>query len=362
MLDEPLRADAVLAAADLEGNYLDAATVDELAVAAARTPLGRRDLFDRLRSTRGSPKHPLNAEFLDDALRPMSIANRDLRWTEWVRRHQDETIDDLRRLEQHWRSDPVRDRTARLLARWIMWMLTSTVRGLRDQATRTLYWFGRADPAALLDLTIDALDINDPYVSERMLATSYGVVVALKHDAENVDFVDEVLPHATDRIYAAMLAPEAPHATTHLLARNYARRIVEIAVKRHPGLLTEEQMVRTEPPYEEGGIRDWGESEDRNEGEYRDGNHPFGFLSDNPMELLGPDISKYHPDTPQYEKAKANLWWRIYDLGYSLERFGSVDGQLASSSYRRSSREDGSWVDGYGRKYYLDRDMRACGV
>jgi hypothetical protein len=351
MLDEPLRTDAVLAAADLEGDYIDAATVDELAGAAARAPSGRRDLFDRLRSTRGSPKHPLNAEFLDDALRPMSVADRDVRWTEWVRRHQDETLGDLRRLEQRWHSDPARTPADQLLARWVMWMLTSTVRVLRDQATRTLYWFGRAGPVALFDLTIDALDINDPYVPERMLAAGYGVAMALQHDAENGAFVDEVLPHATEQIYEKMFAPGAPHATTHLLARNYARRVIEIAARHRPGVLTEEQLERTRPPYEEDGIREWGESVDRNEGEYRDGNHPFGFLDDDPMDRLGPNISKYRSDTPQYKQAKANLWWRIYDLGYSLEKFGSVDGLLASSSYRRSSHEDGSWVDGYGRKY-----------
>lgn len=351
MLDEPLRTDAVLAAAELEGDYLDAATVDELAMAAARAPSGRRDLFDRLRTTRGSFRHPLNAEFLDDALRPMSVADRDLRWTEWVRRHQDETLGDLRRLEQRWRSEPTCAHSDGLLARWVMWTLTSTVRVLRDQATRTLYWFGRADRATLFDLAVDALVVNDPYVPERMLAAGYGVSMALQHGAENGAFVDEVLPRAAEEIYAAMFAPGAPHATTHLLARNYARRIIEIAVRHQPGILTEEQLERTRPPYEEGGIREWGESEDRNEGEYREGNHPFGFLDEDPMNRLGPDISKYHPDTPQYEKAKANLWWRIYDLGYSLEKFGSVDGQLASSSYRRSSHEDGGWVDGYGRKY-----------
>ncbi len=310
-----------------------------------------RDLFDRLLTTRGSPRHPLNAEFLDDALRTMSVADRDLRCTEWVRRHQDETLGDLQRLEQRWRSDPACAAADRLLARWVKWMLTSTVRVLRDQATRTLYWFGRADPAALFDLAVDALDINDPYVSERMLAAGYGVAMALQHDSENGAFVDEVLPHAAEEIYAAMFASGAPHATTHLLARNYARRIVEISARHHPGRLTQEQLERTKPPYEDGGIRDWGESEDRNEGEYRDGNLPFGFLDDDPTDRLGPSISKYQSDTPQYKQAKANLWWRVYDLGYSLEKFGSVDGQLASSSYRRNSHEDGSWVDGYGRKY-----------
>lgn len=352
LLEEPLRAQALRAAADLEGAYLDATTVEELKALTVRpAAVGSRDLLNRLWQTRGAPNHPLNAGFLDAALRSMPVAERDLRWTEWLRRHQRETASDLERLEARWRTVTVRSPADALRARWVLWTLTSTVRSLRDQATRALYWFGRGDPAALFGLTLGALDINDPYVSERMLAAGYGVAMALQHDAENGAFVDEVLPHAAEQIYAAMFAPGAPQATTHLLARNYARRIIEIAARHHPDVLTEEQLDRTRPPYEEGGIREWGESADRNEGEYRNGNHPFGFLDDDPMDRLGPGISKYRLDTPQYKQAKANLWWRIYDLGYSLEKFGSVDAQLASSSYRRSSHEDGSWVDGYGRKY-----------
>lgn len=351
LLDEPIRTDALRGAADLEGAYLDATTVDELKTLAAQPSTGPRDLLDRLRQTRGAPSHPLNAEFLDAVLRPMTVADRDLRWTEWVQRHRDELLDDLEYLEERWCTNTTqRPLSDRLRAQWVMWTLTSTVRRLRDQATRTLYWFGRGDPAALFDLTLCALDVKDPYVPERMLAAGYGVAMALQYDTENHAFVEEVLPRAAEQLYATMFAPEAPHATTHLLARNYARRIIEIAARHCPDVLTEEQLERTRPPYEEGGIRDWGESEDRNEEEYREGNHPFGFLDD-PMDRLGPDISKYRSDTPQYKEAKANLWWRIYDLGYSLERFGSVDRQLASASYRRGSHEDDGRIVGYGRKY-----------
>ncbi len=351
LLDDPLRSNALRDAADLEGVYLDTATVDALNTLAAQLPGGSRDLFDRLRQTRGAPSHPLNAEFLDAVLRPMTVADRDLRWTEWVRRHHEKLLADLRRLENRWRSNAKRLPDDRLRAQWVMWTLTSTVRMLRDQATRTLYWFGRADPATLFDLTLGALDVNDPYVSERMLAASYGVAMALQHDIKARTFVEETLPSKAENLYAAMFAPGAPHTTTHLLARNYARRTIEIAARHRPNVLTDKQLKRTKPPYEEGGIRDWGESEDKNEGEYRNGNHPFGFLDDDPMDKLGPDISKYRSDTPEYKKAKANLWWRIYDLGYSLERFGSVDSQLTNQSYRWSSKADSRWTDGYGQKY-----------
>jgi hypothetical protein len=55
----------------------------------------------------------------------------------------------------------------------MMWVLTSTVRPLRDKATRALYWYGRRQPEQFLDLVLNSLEINDPYVPERMLAATY---------------------------------------------------------------------------------------------------------------------------------------------------------------------------------------------
>lgn len=87
MVDEPLRGRALRLAAHLEPASLDAATVDALLEFVRE---GDTELLDRLWEVRGSPGHPLNAEALDRALRPMTVADRDLRWTEWLRRNQDD--------------------------------------------------------------------------------------------------------------------------------------------------------------------------------------------------------------------------------------------------------------------------------
>jgi hypothetical protein len=149
-----------------------------------------------------------------------------------------------------------------------------------------------------------------------------------------------------------MFEPGAPHATTHVLARNYARRTIEVAAFHHPDVLTEEQLERTRPPYGDGGIREWGRSEDRNKGEYRDGNSPFNPLYDDPMGELGPSISKYHSGAAEYKEAKANLWWRVYGLGYSFDAFGPVDARINRETFYARRYDDGrGWAEGYGRKY-----------
>lgn len=304
----------------------------------------RQRLLDLSSVVLTRPGHPLNADYWHELLKELPLPERDLSWSEHVRRYQGRAGTLVSLLEQYCvgTNEPpveVADRL-RLLAEHATWVLTSTVKDLRDRATRALYWYGRRFPNEFFALVAESLGIDDPYVPERMLAACYGVAMARRYGPTDRGFVERTLPGWAQALYDAVFAPQAPHATTHLLARNYARRTIEIAAHHRPDVLAGEQLERTRPPYEEGGIRDWGESVDRNHGEYREGNSPIGLLDADPMDRLGPDISKYQSNTPQYKQAKANLWWRIYDLGYSLESFGSVDRQLASASYRRSSHED----------------------
>jgi hypothetical protein len=178
LLPRSLRNNALLGAADLEATYLDSETVGELSALLRQRLPGPRDLFDRLWHTRSSPTHPLNSDLLNTVLRPMSVAERDIRWTEWVRQREDLLVKDLGRLEERWRTLGPRSQSDQLRAQWVMWTLTSTAKKIRDQATRTLYWFGRGEPAALFWLTLNGLGVNDPFVTERLLAASYGVAMA----------------------------------------------------------------------------------------------------------------------------------------------------------------------------------------
>ena len=349
LLDEPLRTAALREAANLEGAYLDAQTVEELAKFAAKPPDRSRDLLDRLWHTRGAPDHPLNAEFLDAVLRPMDMAARDLRWTEWIRRNSDNLLADLQRLEKRWRNRTDRSPADRLRARWVMWTLTSTVRQLRDQATRTLYWFGRGDPMTLFDLTVKGLTINDPYVPERLIAASYGIAMALHNDEQ----LNISLSKYARALFEHLFAKNVAFSTTHILMRDYAKHTIDVALLHNSKLLNSRERVRITPPFRDGGIRVWGESEDRNKDEYRDGNYPFGFDFDNyTIGYLIPKRGNYDFNNPEYIKVKANMWWRIYDIGYSLEKFGEIDKQIASDAFRRHGRAaNGGKTDRYGKKY-----------
>ena len=345
-----LRDRALHGAASLDGAYLDVKTVNEIRQLLVD---GRNEasLYRRLRQTRGSQGYPLNAEFLNAALSSMSLGERDLRWTEWIRVNWENLLADIAWLEQRWQAHANRrSKSERLRAQWLMWLLTSTTREIRDRATKALYWFGRSTPADLFQLTIEALSLNDPYVPERMLAASYGVCMALHCRPNRPKFRTQLLAKLARILYAKIFAVGAPNSTTHELLRDYARRIIELAQIHTPDLLTAQHKSRTVPPFKDGGIRNWQVVADSNEDKYRSGNSPLGMdFANYTIGNLVPSRSNYNFSHPEYKQVVGSIIWRIYQLGYTLEAFGEVDQQIAALHYRdRGTRPP---TERYGKKY-----------
>ncbi len=323
-----------------------------------------RDFFFKsAETTVGHPNHPFNASFWSERLSALSMAERDLSWTEYIRynrysfRNRYSFEDMVIRFEETCQNpqdiSALSAKHLHLMAEYIMWILTSTVRPLRDQATRALYWYGRRFPQEFFGLVIKSFTINDPYVSERMLAATYGIAMARQNDFEDTSFVTEVLPSYGKQLYEAMFKPEASHATTHILARDYAKRTIDIALIHHPDLLTEDERERITPPFTDGGIREWDESEDRNKGEREKGPAPLHLDFENyTLGRLVKDRGNYDYEHDEYKRVRANIFWRIYDLGYSLESFGKIDDRLIEENYRKYGRSaDGRKTDRYGKKY-----------
>jgi hypothetical protein len=316
----------------------------------------RKTLIRLAEATTTQTQHPLNAVFWSKRLLELSIAERDSCWTEYVRENEEHFQGIVTRFERLCVDRDATSSIARerchLMAQQLMWTLTSTVRALRDRATRALYWYGRWMPDRFFDLVISSLEVNDPYVSERMLAATYGVVMARHIEFTDSAFCAGALRRYGTGLYEAMFRKNAPHGTTHILMRDYARRTIELAMVHHPNLLTPEQCQRITPPFSEGGIRKWGESEDRNEEEYRDGNAPIQMDFGNyTMGRLVKDRSNYDFENTEYKTVRRNIFWRLYDLGYSLERFGQIDKQIARMDWGFGRAENGGKIDRYGKKY-----------
>ena len=333
---------------EISPKYITDNCVDRISHIFLERPDSRIPLLKLAESTVGHPNHPFNALFWSKQLSALSMSERDLSWTEHVRKNREKFEKIVIRIEETCQNQDISELSAKrlhLLAEYTMWILTSTVRPLRDQATRALYWYGRRFPKDFFDLVVKSFTINDPYVSERMLAATYGIAMARQHDFKDASFVTEVLPSYGKQFYENMFKPNAPHATTHILARDYAKRTVDIALMHHPNLLTADERERITPPFTDGGIQEWGESENREEGT------PPIQMDFDIYTLKG--LIRYDNRNPnEHKRIKANVYWRIYDLGFSLDSFREIDGLLLTENYRKYSRSgDGRKTDRYGKKY-----------
>lgn len=349
LLNEPLRTSALLEAARLERAYVDTVTVNALAALAAQNSERAGGLFRALRQKRSVTAHPLNTQFLDLILRPMGVADRDLRWTEWIRRYRDHALADVVRLEERWRrSSAALSPADALRAQWLMWMLTTTIIELRDRVTRALYWFGRRAPQALFDMTCGSLAINDPYVSERMLAATYGVAMAKHVDFADRPFAKSTLPSWAQRIYDLVFRENAPHGTTHILARDYASKLLELALLYRPRLFSHPEMSRIRPPFKDGGLREWQQGTSTES--LRGVDSPFRMDFENyVLGRLVPARRNYDFEHAAFKRIRAEVLWRIEQLGWSPKLFGDIDQKIASAQSRSS--DDRRRTERYGKKY-----------
>ncbi|MCL8023778.1 NACHT domain-containing protein [Nocardioides bruguierae] len=338
-LDPSVAAGALLRTTTLRAGNVDKETVG--AFVRNLPSLGRgRTLWTRLQSVRAVESHPLNAQFLDSILGPMAVGDRDLLWSEWLRTAQGAVLSDARALRAHWQSDTRRTAGDALRARWLMWVLTSTVRDLRDAATAALYWYGRHDPAGLCALALDALTVNDPYVGERMVASAYGVVTA--HQQHTPGF-DEILGDYLHGLLRTVSGSEPSAPTYHRLIRYYIAGTFEFARQHNPQAVPGDAVdgivfadAPLPEPLPEGDPR---RAEVDHTIQMDFGNYTIGRLFD--------DRRNYDNKHRGHAEATAQVLGVVYDLGWRMELFSDVDSFVGRSGPDRNPGR----VERYGKKY-----------
>lgn len=341
---------ALLRTTELAAEDVDPATVE--AWQQNLPTLSRRASFwPRLNSVRAVPNHPFNAIFADKLLRSLSVARRDLTWTEWLRKsarpylRREQATDaralaDVRSWATRWRESDERTEADALRARWFMWMLTSTVRDLRDAATAALYWYGRGDAASLFELAAGALEINDLYVGERATAAAYGVTTA--HQQPDPQFQD-ALGTYLKALVAATAGDAATAPTYHRLIRYYIASTVQFGRIYYPAAVPDaagEGITFAEghlpEPLQEGDER-------RDEVEHTIhmdfGNYTLGRLFH--------DRRNYDNEHEGHQNATDQILGVIHDLGWRKTEFLSIDQALG----RRDQDGNSGRVERYGKKY-----------
>lgn len=301
--------------------------------------------------------HPLNFNVWSDFLSSLSMPDRDLSWSEYIRKNHSwygnsHFSNFVKHLEVACKKEEELSSRGHFAAKKTMWILTTNIRKLRDEATRALYYYARKYPKEFLELLKYSLEINDPYVPERMLAVSYGLAMARQNDFKNESYKKEWLPKYGKFLFDSLFSENAECTTTHILARDYAKRTIDIAILHHPNLLTDDEKILIQYPLKEYQHSGWEEDTDRNKGDYRDGNAPIHMDFENyTIGRLIQGRSNYDRGHNEYKQVLSQIYWRIYNLGYSLEKFGEIDKKIASDSWNNSRLENSGKIDRYGKKY-----------
>ena len=292
---------------------------------------------------RAIPGHPFNSLWLDRTLRPLGVAQRDLDWTELLRRNADDLTLEIERLTARWR-EGLRDNDE-LHLRWLAWVLTSTDRALRDRATEALYWFGRHDPQSLHGLTLELLDVNDPYVPERLMAASYGVAMA---NQIATPAWRAAMPALLDGLDEGLFEPRGGGGPAHWLLREYALGIRQLVCDLHPDLAGgRKAKTHTDVPLPSGPIGELGEADVR----YDDVLGTLGSDFHNyTLGRLVEDRANYDFQHRGHQQVVAEVLARVWDLGWRPSDFSDLDSDLAQASFRRHDL-DPDRADRYGKKY-----------
>lgn len=340
---------ALLSSMELEAAQLDEATTLAIRGTIIEDRKSSRRIFTNLRRTRALSEHPLNADFLDATLKAMTNNERDLYWTEWLRKEADEVRDDLEKTQAQFDSSDILTDADFLRARWTVWVLTSTVRPLRDQATQTLYTYGRKAPRHMVRLVAESLAISDPYVPERVLCAAYGVALSSLSPLsdESKRFVVEL----AREVVRLMFVPNALFPTTHVLAREYALGIISIARMLDPDVVDKGTLDFLVAPFSHlpspfdkldeidlTAIKD----ADREAIRMDFGNYTMGRL------VSG--RHNYDMEHLEYQEMRRLIVARMVQLGYSASEFEAVDRNVAEASWRHGRGERGK-LERYGKKY-----------
>lgn len=220
----------------------EAVTEETRACINRHLPAGRHEhyqLLDVFLMVSAHPRHLLNADFLHRHLLKFKMADRDAWWSVYLHKTFEEESAVARVIDWAWEDDDrshLSDDAVRLAATTLLWFCTTSHRFVRDRATKALVSLLETRIPTLLKLIPDFWTVDDPYVTERLMAVAYGCAMRTTNLPE--------LTLLAQTVYDTVFRGEPP---TRLLLRDHARGV--IAVAQHRGCPLDGDPRRTIPPF-----------------------------------------------------------------------------------------------------------------
>ena len=136
-----------------------------------------RKLLNALLTIAPNPGHPFNADFLHRVLMKHGLAERDVWWSiflfeEYGQKGSVDRLVDWACSEAN--KTHISDESIRLAGKALIWFLTTSHRFLRDRATKALVSLFVDRVHVLCQVIPDFVEVNDPYVLERLYSVAYG--------------------------------------------------------------------------------------------------------------------------------------------------------------------------------------------
>lgn len=321
----------------------------------------QRHVLDTLICLTSRPGHPYSAEWLRQYLLPMTMPERDLFWSEFLRQSYSEST--LYRI-LGWVDGPgksgVNGDVAENLMRLCSLFLTTTHKPLRDRATRIIVLLGENNPQQLFKVTLESFELDDPYVRERMLAAAFGVL--MRTWAFPTAALKASVGEFARNIYDLMFAAGAMHSTKHILIQDYALGIIELARKIDPGCLKRRPLSYLKRPFSNPGVIPDASSITEEECTPAKGAIHMDFENYTVGSLVS-GRHNYDSQHVEYRGVLRQIMWRILNLGYSADKFKDIDSFISSDSFYREQRSgEGGKIDRYGKKYSWVAYFEMCGM
>ena len=212
------------------------ATMDEC-VGRGHVPDGA---FRSLLAVSATPGHPLNAEYLDDRLKRLTMAERDSTWSRFLDSDYYEDDSAVRRLIA-WARDSDKTEARRemieLAGVALAWFLTCHNRLIRDGATKALVSLLSGHTDDMIRILARFAECNDPYVTERLYCAAYGCAMCARSPGN----LEKLARHA----YRAVFEGGDPPAD--IMLREYARLVIDEAL--HGGATLDIDPDKCSPPH-----------------------------------------------------------------------------------------------------------------